>query len=158
MLTSGLHQLPILKYLPMDIVNIIISFYGVIKLRTGKYMLQIDTDHKMYDSIKENFKNKSHTIPKPIENAHCWHATIFFVTSNSEIKHLYWEELTGYETIHFLLSRLYITKQQPGYSFVFMKENMKMALYKKIYPEFSLNRVWSLRRKGDFIEYRHTYD
>jgi hypothetical protein len=53
--TPGLQQLPILKYLPLDIVNIIISFYGVIKIRTGKHMLQIDTDHKMYDLIKENF-------------------------------------------------------------------------------------------------------
>ena len=158
MTASQLQQLPILKYLPMDIVNIIISFYGVIKRRNGKHMLQIDTDHKIYDTIKENFNNKIHTIPKPIENTHCWQATMFFVTSNMEMKHLYWEELTGNETIHFLLSRSYLEPPNSVYLFVFMKENMKMALYKKIYPEFSLNRVWSLRRKGDFIEYQHAYD
>lgn len=158
MTASVLQQLPILKYLPVDIVNIIISFYGVIKLRNRKHMLQIDTDHKMYDSIKKNFKNKIHTIPQTIENTHCWQATIFFVTSNMEMKHLYWEELTGNETIHFLLSRSYLEPPNSVYLFVFMKENMKMALYKKIYPEFSVNRVWSLRRKGDFIEYRHSFD
>jgi hypothetical protein len=157
MSASQLQQLPILKYLPMDIVNIIISFYGVIKLRNGKHMLQIDTDHKMYDSIKENFKNKIHTIPQTTANRRTWHADTFLVTSNMEMKHLYWEELTGNETIHFWLSRAYLQPPNSVYIFSFIKENIRMALYKKIYPDFSVSRVWSFRREGDFIEHQYAY-
>jgi hypothetical protein len=192
---TELKQLPILKKLPMDIVNIIIKFYGTIKLRNGKYMLQIDTNNEKYSLIRNNFQNKIHTIPTQILDQSSIFYTIFFVTLNNdnmclsvppdnaglscmqalpklgEIKHLYWAELTGDETIHFLLTRSYIFENSQDlkknriyrhiipYSFIFTKENMRMALYKKIYPSITIDSIFSFRKKAtDIIKYEYKYN
>jgi hypothetical protein len=134
-------------------------------------MSQIDTNNEKYNLIKTNFQNKIHTIPMQILNQSSIFYTMFFVTLNNKIKHLYWEELTGDETIHFLLTRSYIFenlqdlkknriyRQIIPYSFIFTKENMRMALYKKIYPLITIDSIFSFRKKAtDIIKYEYKYN
>jgi len=81
-------------YIPKELINIILEFDGRIIYKNGRY--QINTDNKMYISIKQNIKNKKfilNIIPADYRT----------LLSIKKIERYSWSgKLEGYEKLEFV--------------------------------------------------------